>query len=47
MRIRVADRRGLRALEWIFLLVGLVALDCFVWMNTSSVLYQAYRGLGV
>jgi sortase A len=38
-----AGRRGLRALEWAFLLVGLVALDCFVWMNTSSVLYQAYE----
>jgi sortase A len=36
-------RRGLRALEWVFLLVGLIALDCFVWANTSSVLYQAYE----
>src|SRR5579863_3657298 len=36
-------RVGWRALEWIFLLVGLVAVDCFVWMNTSSVLYQAYE----
>ena len=36
-------RRGLRALEWIFLLLGLAALDLFVWVNTSSVLYQAYQ----
>ncbi len=33
----------LRALEWVFLIVGLLALDCFVWVNTSSVLYQAYE----
>lgn len=38
-----SERRGLRALEWIFLLIGLAALDCFVWMNTSRVLYQAYQ----
>ncbi len=40
---RESGRRGLRALEWIFLLVGLIAIDCFVWVNTSSVLYQAYE----
>ena len=38
-----SGRAGLRALEWTFLLVGLLAVDCFVWMNTSSVLYQAYE----
>jgi sortase A len=38
-----SKRRGVRALEWIFLLVGLIALDCYVWVNTSSVLYQAYE----
>jgi sortase A len=38
-----AGRVGLRALEWTFLLVGLLAVDCFVWVNTSSVLYQAYE----
>jgi sortase A len=38
-----SERRGLRALEWIFLVLGLLALDCFVWINTSSVLYQAYQ----
>jgi sortase A len=36
-------RSGLRALEWIFLLVGLVALDSYVWVNTSAVLYQSYE----
>jgi sortase A len=38
-----SGRRGLRVLEWVFLLVGLIAVDCFVWVNTSSVLYQAYE----
>jgi sortase A len=38
-----SGRVGWRALEWMFLLVGLLAVDCFVWMNTSSVLYQAYE----
>src|SRR3984885_11874487 len=37
------ERRGLRALEWTFLHIGLLAVDCFVWVNTSSVLYQAYE----
>ncbi len=36
-------RNGLRVLEWAFLIVGLLAIDCFVWVNTSSVLYQAYE----
>src|SRR5579862_2814642 len=36
-------RTGWRALEWTFLLLGLLAIDCFVWVNTSSVLYQAYE----
>ncbi len=42
MKVR-AQRRGLLVAEWTFLLLGLVALDCFVWINTSSVLYQAYE----
>jgi sortase A len=42
-RRRAAGRVGLRALEWTFLLIGLLAVDCFVWVNTSSVLYQAYQ----
>jgi len=29
--------------EWVFLLLGLVALDCYVWINTASVLDQAYQ----
>lgn len=40
---RRTGRSGLRALEWAFLLIGLLAIDCFVWVNTSSVLYQAYQ----
>ena len=42
-RSRRSVRRGLRLLEWVFLLIGLIAVDCFVWVNTSSVLYQAYE----
>ncbi|HEX5229424.1 MAG TPA: class D sortase [Bryobacteraceae bacterium] len=38
-----SGRTALRALEWMFLLVGLLAVDCFVWVNTSGVLYQAYQ----
>jgi sortase A len=31
-----------RGLEWFFLFFGLVALDCFVWMNAGSLVYQSY-----
>ena len=31
------------ALEYVFLIVGLVAVDCYVWVNASSTLYQAYQ----
>ncbi len=36
-------RRGVRAFEWLFLLFGLAALDVYVWINTSALLYQAYE----
>jgi sortase A len=42
-RLRGTERRGLLFAEWTFLLLGLAALDCFVWINTGSVLYQAYQ----
>jgi len=42
-RLARSGRIRLRALEWTFLLVGLLAVDCYVWVNTSSVLYQAYE----
>jgi len=35
-------QRRLRGLEWFFLLFGLVALDCFVWVNAGTELYQSY-----
>ena len=38
-----AGRRWLVGLEWLFLLVGLAALDTYVWVNTSTILYQAYQ----
>lgn len=36
-------RRGLGWAEWFFLLAGLAAVDVFVWVNTSTDLYQAYE----
>jgi sortase A len=30
-------------LEWFFLLAGLAALDVYVWVNASTMLYQAYE----
>src|SRR5271157_3158287 len=38
-----ASDRWLAGLEWLFLVVGLVALDIYVWVNTSSLLSQAYQ----
>jgi sortase A len=42
-RPRRSRQSGLRVLEWMFLIVGLLAVDCFVWVNASSVLYQSYE----
>jgi sortase A len=36
-------RRGLGIAEWFFLLAGLAAVDVFVWVNTSTLLYQGYE----
>jgi len=33
---------GLRGLEWFLLLFGLAALDTYIWVNTSSIVSQAY-----
>jgi sortase A len=38
-----SSQRGLGVAEWCFLLIGLAAFDLFVWVNTSTVLYQAYE----
>lgn len=35
-------RRGIKSAEWFFLLIGLAALDVFVWVQASSTLSQAY-----
>jgi sortase A len=35
-------RPRLNILEWFLLLFGLLALDCFIWINTSTLFYQAY-----
>jgi sortase A len=45
MRVRLirTESRGLLIAEWTLLLLGLAALDCFIWVSTSSVLYQAYE----
>ena len=36
-------RKRLHAVEWFFLLFGLAAVDYYVWVNTSALLYQAYE----
>jgi len=33
----------LNAVEWLLLLLGLLAIDCYIWLNTSGTLYQAYE----
>ncbi len=35
--------RWLAGLEWFFLLVWLAALDTYVWVNASTMVYQAYQ----
>ena len=35
--------RILGGVEWFFLLFGLMALDLFIWLNTSSMVYEAYE----
>jgi sortase A len=42
-RPKSGKRRYLLGIEYFFLLLGLVALDCYIWVNTSSTLYQAYQ----
>jgi len=36
------DRRRLRSLEWVFLLVGLAAIDFYIWIQAKAVIYEAY-----
>ncbi len=36
--------RMLAGVEWIFLLFGLAALDLYIWVNTSSMVYESYEG---
>ena len=36
------DRHS-RKLEWFLLLFGLAAIDTYVWVNTTAVVYQAYQ----
>ena len=35
--------RMLGGVEWLFLLFGLAAIDLFIWLNTSSMVYEAYE----
>jgi len=42
-RSRPRRRRSLIGVEYFFLLAGLITLDCYIWVNTSSTLYQAYQ----
>ncbi|HTS47565.1 MAG TPA: class D sortase [Bryobacteraceae bacterium] len=41
-RVTRSGGRILAGLEWIFLLFGLLALDCYIWVNTAATLDQAY-----
>jgi sortase A len=36
-------RSWLAGFEWLFLLLGLAALDTYIWVNTSTILFQAYQ----
>lgn len=42
-RGRSGHKRGLLGAEYFFLILGLVALNVYIWVNTSSALYQAYE----
>ena len=44
LRAQWNSNRGIghRGLEWFFLLFGLAALDAYIWINASSILYQTY-----
>jgi len=42
-RVRPAWTRGWRWAEYFFLLVGLVAIDYYLWANANSALYQSYE----
>jgi sortase A len=35
--------RILTGVEWVFLLFGLAALDVYIWINTSSIVYESYE----
>jgi len=35
--------RILKGAEWFFLLFGLAALDVYIWINTSSIVYESYE----
>ena len=35
--------RILTGMEWVFLLFGLAALDVYIWVNASSVVYESYE----
>ena len=41
-RRRESPHRVLAGLEWIFLIVGLVAVDCYIWVNAAATIDQAY-----
>ena len=41
-RPRNRKQRMLSVLEWFFLLAGLVAVNCYIWVNVSASIDQAY-----
>ena len=37
------DRRAIRWIEYLFLFIGLIALDCYIWVSLDTTFYQAYE----
>jgi len=38
-----AESTALRTFEWLLLIIGLAALDTYIWVNTSTLVSQAYE----
>ena len=38
-----SERRTIRWAEYLFLFIGLIALDCYIWVSLDTTVYQAYE----
>lgn len=43
IRMRVSRNSTLRGLEYVFLFLGLAAIDYYIWVNASAAVYQSYE----